>query len=298
MSTSSLSAIQQKVASRIEKLLREKRLNENQLLHLLYIFSREEKVKITRSQNCRLLRIERYGEDTINRVTQFLDVVESLEASDLIKKDSSGGSVEDTPVIMSKRRSRTSHILASTKPVKKIARPIHRTKKEAERLPSIQLPATISRQVSTLADEAASSDVSSLNEWLVQQTKRGKQARKIDPSICCPETSTTLCLADRQVPLKKKRKKTAKKRSSQKNKEEEEEEEEVELVIAKDNDDVDEVVIIGEEDDEIIADEEADEDDVDIIDEDDDDEDDEEPDDDEQSVGHSVVDSDSGDDDE
>lgn len=294
-----LSATQQRVASRIEKLLREKRLNENQLLHLLYIFSREEKVKITRSQNCRLLRIERYSEDTINRVTQFLDVVESLDSSDLIKKQPSGGAVE--PTSMSKRKSKTPQAIATV--TKKIIRPVQR-KKQIERLPSIQHPSTISKHVSTLADESAFTDISALNDWLAQQTKCGKQARKVDPSICCPDGSTTLSLSDRQVPVKKKRKKTAKKRASQKNKEEEEEEEveEVELVITKaEVPEVDEVIIVGDED-EVNAEEIEGEGDADEIDEeadieDEEDENDDEPDD-EHSAGHSVVESESDDDDD
>ena len=54
-----------------------------------------------------------------------------------------------------------------------------------------------------------------LSAWLVEQTKRGKQAKKVDPGLCCPIMLTTFTVDARQVPIKKKRKKTAaKKRKS------------------------------------------------------------------------------------
>lgn len=54
-----------------------------------------------------------------------------------------------------------------------------------------------------------------LSAWLVEQTKRGKQAKKVDPELCCPILLTTFTMDARQIQIKKKRKKTAaKKRKS------------------------------------------------------------------------------------
>jgi len=50
--------------------------------------------------------------------------------------------------------------------------------------------------------------------WLVEQTRRGKQAKKLDPALCCPLMLTTFTIDARQMLIKKKRKKTAKKRKS------------------------------------------------------------------------------------
>ena len=304
---SSLVASQQKVASRIEKLVREKRLSEDQLLHLLYIFSREEKVKITRSQNCRLLRLERYGEDTIKKVTQFLDVVETTASSDstIVKKEKGPIAAIET---MSKRKAVAAAPTPTTTTQQQQKKVILRVPKRQapERLPPVKMPAAHSAALSSLSDESAFSDVSALNDWLVQQTKLGKQARKIDPAICCPETtSTVMSLSDRQIPIKKKRKKTAKKRASQRVKEEEEEEE-VEVVIPEEVSipiaEEDEVILVGEEEGiEELADEEdegADEaDEVDEVDEEEegDENADEDGADEDQSPAHSVADSDSGD---
>jgi hypothetical protein len=68
-----MAAIRQKVSSRIERLLKSKALNDDQLLHLLFIFSREEDVKITRNQARRLLRLEKYSDATINQVVRYRD---------------------------------------------------------------------------------------------------------------------------------------------------------------------------------------------------------------------------------
>jgi hypothetical protein len=248
-----LAATQQKVAKRIEKLLREKRMNDNQLLHLLYIFSREEKVKITRSHHCRLLRVERYGEETLKNVIQFLDVVESLDSTDLIPKKETQ---QRSSIDMSKRKSRISHHIPDSS-AQRVVRP-KIARKAPESLPRVEMPGMSSQPVRTMAGEDSASNVTALNEWMTQQIKRAKQARKMDPSICCPGSMSTLPVSDRQIPLKKKRKKTARKRALEKIKEDEE----IELIIStreyaddQENEideieDLEEVLIFGEEDDE------------------------------------------------
>lgn len=53
------SSARQKIAKRIEKLTKEKALSEDQLLHLQFIFSRDDSVKILADRTRRLFRIDK-----------------------------------------------------------------------------------------------------------------------------------------------------------------------------------------------------------------------------------------------
>jgi hypothetical protein len=125
--------------------------------------------------------------------------------------------------------------------------------------------------------------------WLVEQTKRAKQAKKIDPQVCCPTMLSALSTEARQIDIKRKKKKATKKPKAAAKAESESEEaqtllEDVDHVILYDDDGVDIPLdadpIIGGEIDEG---EEAEEGEVDfaIGDEDDDDDAGEEDEDDE-----------------
>jgi|JI10StandDraft_1071094.scaffolds.fasta_scaffold22723_1 hypothetical protein len=53
------SSARQKIAMRIEKLTKQKALSEDQLLHLQFIFSRDDSVKILADRTRRLFRIDK-----------------------------------------------------------------------------------------------------------------------------------------------------------------------------------------------------------------------------------------------
>ena len=66
----------QTIVDKIESLNRQKRINESQMLHIFWILSQEEGVPITRSQTRRLIRLERYSDETILKLKEFLIEIE------------------------------------------------------------------------------------------------------------------------------------------------------------------------------------------------------------------------------
>lgn len=193
-----------KIVTRVEKLIKDKALTEDQLLHLLYIFSREDKVKITANQTRRLFRLEKYSDDTIKNVLQFLDVAETQRIVgpenpvQVIKP-----SIHQNPPIeeMSKRAREVKKKLLITQPLIEVK----------ETLPLILPPVGDEIQANDIGVAANVENKSVLSSWLVEQTKRGKQAKKIDPQLCCPTMLSVLSTNNRQLPPKK-RKKTSKKK--------------------------------------------------------------------------------------
>jgi hypothetical protein len=86
---------------------------------------------------------------------------------------------------------------------------MHNQSEKMHTLSNFLLTSLIRYSAADIENDAISS------AWLVEQTKRSKQAKKVDPTLCCPVMLTTLTMDARQSLVKKKRKKTAaKKRKS------------------------------------------------------------------------------------
>lgn len=282
------------VGRKIERFIRERRFSERELLHLLWIFNKDQSVKITRNFSRRLLRLEKYGESTLDELEKFLSQIETKSASDQKsqKADSPSSTSSQSMSTMSRLREQQQmqslqDQISKKRKLQHITRKTHRFINPLDQLTS--LPVAIPRAVNVNnggSDHVAEIDAIAvandplLGSWETLQKKTSRAGRKINVEvICAGSSSNCLPIALRSVrkppkPKTKRQSATRKKsrlESSVKVEEEpaivieEEEEEEVE------EDDEAEDIIDEEESDELpsFEDELDDEDDVDVDDDDD-----------------------------
>ena len=204
----------QRLAKHIDGLVRQKRISKDQLLHLMWIFSQEENVKITRNMTRRLLRLEKYSEETIKKVTAFLVQVEKSpppETADL------------APVPKPTRRLSRDHIpteydatadnqLEMLREQDMKRRRVRTLQKRAAAAPMItELPTIAVQQLDRLPPPRHLADADILIGWLVKQTKHCKSSKKTGPTIAAPySTATALPVHARVIPKRKKRRKPRK----------------------------------------------------------------------------------------
>jgi hypothetical protein len=213
------------VADKIETLIRQKRLSDDQLLHLMWIFAQEENVKISRSETCRLLLLERYNDDTIKKVMDFLSEIEKIPVAKNLQPAGSASSSTTTLVNNTITREREVEEMKKRKIVGELRQRVQ------DRPTNGRLPRATPEEDNRRADVGHGhhtfSEAHVLSGWLVQQLKYTKAAKKTKPTLVAPTgTATALPLAARIVPKKKKRKPRKKNISSKKRKDEEEEEQE------------------------------------------------------------------------
>ncbi len=216
------------VAEQIESLIRQKKLGETQLLHLMWIFSHEDNIKITRNENRRLLRLEKYNDDTLKKVIDFLGEVEKYPTVKISPQSGAASSVSTSKVVP---QSDNLEVLRSQE----------MKRQKVARLQNLATPRDRDRLPRTLPEEIRVeharefSDADIVKTWFIRQTKFSKAAKKINPTLVAPlGKGSAMPMSVRVVPKKKKRKprkKSDKKRKEEENIENEEEEIEEEIEI-------------------------------------------------------------------
>lgn len=207
------------VAEQIENLIRQKKLGEQQLLHLMWIFAQEENVKITRSENRRLLRLEKYTDDTLKKVMEFLNEVEKYpivknipqqQGSHTKTQHQQPSPVDNTEQLRTQemKRQKVSRLQQMATP----------SNSKTSKLPIIQ-PDNVKLDHNT---DYADADI--VRNWFIRQTKLSKAAKKMNPQLIAPTgTGSALPISIRVVPKKKKRKPRKKSNVTKKRKEQLEE---------------------------------------------------------------------------
>jgi len=217
------------VAEKIETLIRQKKMGDDQLMHLMWLFAQEENIKITRSQTRRLLRLEKYSEETIKKVIDFLSEVEKYPvAKNLQQTGAAAATNTNNPTNVPKGYINENVAEQEMKKRKVVAQLRQRVQQQSQtglRLPKARPEEENGQQLS----QTAFSDALVLSGWLVQQMKFTKAAKKIKPTLAAPiGTATALPISVRVVPKKKKRKPRKKSAAPKKRKEDEEQQEEEE----------------------------------------------------------------------
>lgn len=212
------------IGERIETLLRQKKITEHQQNHLLWIFEQEGNVKFTRDETRRLFRLDNYTDETIEKVSSFIETVEATISS-------STTMVATTTDASTVTKQSTKSGAANTVDAQKKRRIINRLQRGATSKAAVERLPKIVVDVEYIKREREISDSAIISGWLSGQTKLSKAVKKISPTLFAPNgLATAMPLSIRVIPKKKKRK--PRKKTVKKQKEEieevEEEEEEVE----------------------------------------------------------------------
>lgn len=234
------------VAEQIESLIRERKMGEDEMLHLMWIFAQEENVKITRSNHRRLLRLEKYSDETIQKVMDFLVQVEKYEAPDKIPgyseqqqqqqqhrrgvgelqlleerqtqarkeleklrvQEMKRRKVNALNAAMMKNQQRHSEAVAEAGPVAAASR----------RLPKMMLAEDSSNAQIMEHANVASDDSAIVSLWLTKQLKITRAAKKVNPTFIAPTGDSAMPTQSRVIPKKKKRRKKTASRAAAKKK--------------------------------------------------------------------------------
>lgn len=226
------------VAEKIESLIRQRKMGDDQLLHLMWLFAQEENIKITRSQTRRLLRLEKYSDETIKKVTDFLTEVEKYPVVKNFQPIGVSSGSSSSTTTSSKGYINENVAEQEMKKRKVVAQLRQRVQQQSQT--GLRLPrARPEEENGNQSGQTAFSDANVLSGWLVQQMKFTKAAKKIKPTLAAPVgTATALPISVRVVPKKKKRKPRKKGVTKKRKEEEEQEEEEEEQVVTVPEDEI------------------------------------------------------------
>ena len=197
-----------RIANQIDGLIRQKRISEEQLLHLMWLFSQEENVKITRNMTRRLLRLEKYSEKTIKKVTKFLSQVEACPSlSPEIKADSTRDLPSPEPELTTEYDATSDNQLELLREQDMKRRKVRKLQDRASSAPQEKkLPPIAPMELQEFQQNEYLTDADVLNSWLFVQTKYCKAAKKHGPGIAAPYgKATALPVSVRVISKKKKR---------------------------------------------------------------------------------------------
>jgi hypothetical protein len=210
-------AERKRIAKQIDGLIRQRRISEDQLLHLMWLFSQEENVKITRNMTRRLLRLEKYSENTIKKVTNFLNQVEecprvSPEQGNRDRQQQHHELPHQREHLTTEYDATADNQIELLREQEMKRRKVRTLKTRVERAPRDDaLPHVSPDDRLRVGGEEAQGvvhlvDADVLNIWLVKQTKHCKSAKKNGPGIAAPYgKATALPVSVRIIPKKKKR---------------------------------------------------------------------------------------------
>jgi len=209
-----------RIANQIDGLIRQKRISEDQLLHLMWLFAQEENVKITRNMSRRLLRLEKYSEETIKKVTKFLSQVKACpRVSPEIKADSARNLPSPQAELTTEYDATSDNQLELLREQDMKRRKVRKLQDRASsgrnggRLPQI-LPMEIEERDEKSRSGVHLVDADILQGWLLRQTKQCKAAKKQGPGIAAPYGRATALPVSVRVISKKKKKRRARKSSN------------------------------------------------------------------------------------
>lgn len=219
-------SVRRGIAKDINDLVRQRQITEDQLLHLMWIFSQEENVKITRNMTRRLLRLEKYSEATIQKVTAFLQQVKECQLEPLGASDSEGAAQSQpqpsgeasTSIVSIEYDAAAENQLEQLREQEMKRRKVRSLENREARAPKQSgLPEVHpeggggDRRGGLLAEPATGrylTDVSVLNGWLALQTKHCKSSKKGGQSLAAPYGQATALPVNARVLVKKKKKRT------------------------------------------------------------------------------------------
>jgi hypothetical protein len=147
--------------------------------------------------------LEKYSEQTIEAVIKFLDVVESLPLPNNQKKAKASGIPSSSMQQNVNQQSPQTIVRQTLKQNLMIL-------SDEEELPNFEpIFCRVSNgHVDGVAEiENILHDPTLLSDWFMEQSKKIRHAKKLDPDVCCPYNNSVLSCDARQQPIKPKRRK-------------------------------------------------------------------------------------------
>lgn len=190
-------------------------------MHMMWIFSQEDNVKITRNMTRRLLRLEKYSEPTIQKVMAFLEQVKNCprDTSESETHSESEGAAagsttqhREAPALSLEYDATSDNqleLLREQEMKRRKVRSLESREAKAPREPA--LPLIHPEGGGRIGSPAARylTDVEVLNGWLTQQTKLSKSSKKSGPGVAAPYSMATALPIAARIALTKKKKKRA-----------------------------------------------------------------------------------------
>lgn len=223
------------IAEHIESLIRQRKLGEDEMLHLIWLCDQEENVKITRSHHRRLLRLEKYSDETMKKVTDFLKEVEKYESRGVTASESTGNSSASTAAkpasvvrLLEERQEQARSELEKLREqemkrrkVTTLNNRVAATQATAtaavKRLPrAIPTDVAITTGATTTYHHTpeGEADAALVSDWLMRTMKLTRAQKKVNPKFIAPDGDIAMPIHARVVPKKKKRKNRRKSRKT------------------------------------------------------------------------------------